>query len=61
MALRIGLMGDSEAEVAAGVDLLRRLGLDVMVVLAPQEMSAGRWMARVMPQAPAVGEGLVER
>lgn len=61
MGVRFGVMGDSAAEVAEGLRLLRTHGVEVTVVQEPREMTDGRWLARVTPRAPAVGEGPVER
>lgn len=55
------MMGQSEAEVTAGLELLRAHGLEITVQQEPREMAAGRWLARVTPKAPAGSEGLVEQ
>ena len=61
MGVRYGVMGQSKAEVTAGLELLRAHGLEITVQQEPREMAAGRWLARVTPKTPADGEGLVER
>jgi len=61
MAFRVGLLGGSEADVAEGLAWLRSHGVEVVVRVPPRETSPGRWMATVTPEAPAVGEGPVER
>lgn len=60
MGVRFGVMGQSESEVAAGLELLRAHGLEITVLQEPREMTAGRWLARVTPKAPAGSEGLAE-
>ncbi|MFE2164872.1 hypothetical protein ACFXB3_07330 [Streptomyces sp. NPDC059447] len=62
MGVRFGVMGESAAEVEQGLALLRDHGLALAVQQPARELTRGRWMALVMPKAPAVGEGLaVER
>ncbi|MFD6113615.1 hypothetical protein ACFWG0_26380 [Streptomyces yangpuensis] len=61
MGVRFGVIGESAAEVEGGLELLRGLGVPLVVTMPASRMTDGRWMARVTPQAPADGEGLGER
>ncbi|MFB8393671.1 hypothetical protein [Streptomyces yangpuensis] len=61
MGVRFGVIGESAAEVEGGLELLRGLGVPLVVTMPASRMTDGRWMARVTPQAPADGEGPGER
>lgn len=62
MSFRVAVLGETVADVVEGLAWLRRDGAEVTVTLAPQELTAGRWIARAKPKAPtAKGEGRVER
>lgn len=64
MGVSFGIAGDTAQECAEGLALLALLqefGVEVTVTLLPAQVGGHRWVARAvpMPQAPAVGEGLV--
>lgn len=62
MGFRVAVLGETAADVVEGLAWLRRDGAEVTITLAPQELTAGRWIARIKPKAPATkSEGQVER
>ncbi|MCX5407493.1 hypothetical protein OHA37_26970 [Streptomyces sp. NBC_00335] len=66
MGVSFGIAADTAeecAEALALLALLRQHGVDVTVTLRPAQVGGTRWVARAVPtpEAPAGGEGLVER
>lgn len=58
MSIRYAVQADTEAECAEGLQRLLALGL--VPALKPTLLTAGRWMARAVPdtaKAPAEGRG----
>lgn len=58
MTLRFTVQGDTEAETAAGLELLLTLGLREW--MPPRELTGDRWMARAVPRmtkVPVEGDG----